>query len=263
MKPLDLLWFLWFAVLTLGPIILQPILQPIVPASVLPLVQVIVSGGWLGMLFKMLYDRWDRFYFFANRVWLWLTQDPIALDFSAEFGVGDRTDALNIAWDTIKTHFPDAKPRNHTDRGLVVRLERYSVFLSRHAEIVEPSIVTEPRNALLIEISDFTQPYRTGSRILENEIFPLLEWLKEALAPTDQKYQMKLIFERANPYFGLFVRKLHLPQVISFNCQFVDAKSTGQRETVTVNKDKLTIVTEQISSLQSLTRKYISLSDVA
>ena len=55
------------------------------------------------------------------------------------------------------------------------------------------------------------------------------------------------------------MRKLELPKVVSFTCDILE-DSTGGSQSVAIRKDKIEIVTDNLSALRSLSFKYIALS---
>ena len=255
MNPKDILWLMWFLILTIVPIILTA-------QNLNPILALFFTPSWGLMLFKILYDRWDGFYFFANRLWLQITKTTISWDFAVEFELDTKSPSLKEIKVAILETFSHSHVRIDTQNQIAITFRGYTLFLSTRKNVGALLIDEDDRNSVLIEISDFKAPFNVAERLLDQEIFPLLEFAKDTILPTHQKYMIKLSLEHGNPYFGLFVRKLNLRQVIQFTCQFSEIIA-GKKEMVTVGKEKLTLVTESLTSLQALAHKYLTLSSVS
>lgn len=256
MKLKNIFWVLWFIVLTIGFLL--------IPTNIvkdnLGLFALLLSPAWLVMLFKLLYDNVDRIYFEANRLWLILTNATTHIDFAAEFGVADGRTALANARGTMSKHAVTAKPRVETPTQTVYKFEGYTVFLSRQTDVSGALIGDTRQDLLLFEITEFAPHFRETERLFRNQIFPLLAKIQEAVSSENQKYVMKLRFENGNPYFGLYVRQLHLTQIENFNIHLRETMPQGQIQTVEVSKEKVMLVTDSLAGLNALADKYFTLA---
>jgi len=253
-----LIWILWFLAL-----LVLPLLQPLsVMKDYFPLVATAYTPAWLLMVFKVLYDKWDRFYFGINRLKLRMTNSSISWDFSVEL-VLPEDKSLDDAYRAILDRLPNATTKINLEIDKVLKMPGYTLFCKLRQDTSIHDLQGALGSILVLQVSDMVAPFRTTWPLIRNEILPLLEHVREAVAPViDQKYTLKVSFEHGNPYFGLFIRKLDPAQVRYFNCEFTETLA-GAQETVSISKDKVSLTTASIASLSALSEKYLTLSSVA
>jgi hypothetical protein len=116
---------------------------------------------------------------------------------------------------------------------------------------------------LYFGVSEVTVPFKKSEQITDEIISIVNDILLPECRPDSQQYILKVKFGEQNPYFGLFVRKLRLPDqnLVSFKVEFYE--NVGhKKEKVEVSKAEVALITESLPSLQILSRRYITLASL-
>lgn len=254
----------WLAVLAVGLLLVAGLLSLVYSAQVLnldPRLQAVVqSTSWVLLALQYLYSKSERFYVVANILRLRLTNAATEWDFTVELQDCDRSRSLSDVWEVIHHQVREAMRWHSSEHSLIANMPGYTlrVFTAQN------SLVSQDHNQMsdvtCIQVSNLQLPFRTFKDRIEHEIIPLLHHLVEMLSPATEKYAAKIGFSSTNPYFGFFVRKLDLPKVVSFTCDLIETSVGGEEQTVTVRKDQIEIVTDNILALQTLSLKYVALA---
>jgi len=119
----------------------------------------------------------------------------------------------------------------------------------------------EPEQVLMVEISDLVVSFGRSEKTLESIISLISDLILPVIKPASEKYIFRMKFGASNPYFGLFVRRLRVSnqKLLSFRCEF--AENVGYKPgRVDVSAEKLTLITSNVTSFQTLTKRYVTLS---
>jgi hypothetical protein len=212
--------------------------------------------GWTLFFIQYLYNKSEKIYIFGNSIRLWLTNETIKWNFNVDFS--DMKNSCNIdeISELITTHTPKAIIWHKDADSLIINLPGYSIRIF----MTLTNSVEEQIKVLGIQISNLELPFRSFKARIEKEIIPLLQDLGNYVKPSNQKYVAKIGFTDTNPFFGFFIRKLELPKVVSFACDILETNVGGHPQAITIRKDKIEIVTDNLLALQSLSFRYVSLS---
>jgi len=262
MKPLSgFLRKYWLGLVALALAIAAMVLPLIIPMKSIArwndiLENMVVLLGWGLFLVQYLYHKSESFYIWVTSWRLWITNETINWSFSIEFGGCAKSDPIHQIWRIIRTHNKKATRWHHNGVSLIANMPGYTVRASVHAN----GEVLDNSQMVSIQMSDLELPFRTFRARIENEIVPLLKDISGTFKPRTEKYAAKISFSSSNPYFGFFVRRLDLPKIVSFSCDLLENSVGNYDQVVTVRKDRIDIVTDDLFALQVLSIKYVALS---
>jgi len=219
-----------------------------------------VSTGWVLFLLQYFYSKSERLYVWTNSLRLWLANGSTKWNFTVELRACAKERPLCSVWTVIKQQGQQASPWHHDDSSLIVNMPGYTLraFVSAGPSPFDGD-PGYPRD-VCIQISNLELPFRTFRAKIENEAMPLIRDIVDILQPATEKYAAKIGFSANNPYFGLFVRTLDLPKVVSFTCDLIESSIGGHDQIVTVRKDQIEIVSSDLLALQALSLKYVRLA---
>lgn len=252
--------FIIFLLLTtLLFIVLPSAIAIILGGQTLPILIAVLPtfGCWI---LTILYQRWDWLYFQVNRWSMWLRNKEVVWSLRVEWGGYDVSQpVVQQAFDTLVGRFPNAIVRRREPFDTSVELPGYTVHLSERYEPPQFGIgELDSGRVLSLAVSELIVPFRASHRILEQQLLPLLELIRTTLIPQDEKYSLKVRFGEHNPYFGFYLQRIRLPQIVTFQCEFIDERADGDR--ISVGKDQLTIVSQSLMAMGTLARKYLALA---
>jgi hypothetical protein len=216
--------------------------------------------GWVLFAIQYLYSKSDKVYLFLNSLRMWVFNNSTKWTLTIDFGSKLQENTLENIWNLTKKIRPNSKLWHIANDLLIINLDGYTLrlFLALSPENYSDNNSIEKN--ICIQISNLELPYREYKRKLVYDIIPFLHALSELLKPSTEKYVAKIQFSKVNPYFGYFVRKLDLPNVASFTCDILEYSVGGQKQNVTIHKEKMEIVTDNLHALDVLSQKYVSLS---
>jgi hypothetical protein len=221
------------------------------------------AAGWTAFIIDYSYRRSDTFYLRANSVVFWITNRPTKWNLTIDYrgvSVDMPLDALRSAIETGAS--PTSTVWHDGQYSKIINFPGYTIRLKTtpYPDGVLDLDNLESTESVSMQISDLELPYRSFRSKLEEEIIPLVDRATAALKPREQQYAVKIRFQSKNPYFGFFVRRLALPQIVSFSADVLDLSAGGEAQNVCVRKDQIEIVTDSLLALQALSKKYVALS---
>ena len=221
---------------------------------------VTVGMGWVLFILQYLYSKSERFYVLTNALRLWITNETTQWNFTVDLYGCSTADPVQEAWSVISRQSRQARRWHSDDTSLIVNMPGYTLRV--FAAGSPPSLLHDADDLLTvcIQVSNLELPFRSFRERVENEAMPLIKEMVDVLRPATEKYAVKIGFSSTNPYFGFFVRRLDLPRVVSFTCDLIETSVGGQEQRVTVQKDRVEIVTNDLLALQALSSKYVRLA---
>jgi hypothetical protein len=221
------------------------------------------AAGWTAFIADYLYRRSDRFYLRINSIIFWITNRPTKWNLTIDFRGVELDSPLEMLRSAIENGLPSAAKLWHD--GEYTKILNVPGYTIRMQVVPYPNGVPNPdepayEESVLMQLSDLELPYRSFRSKLEGEIIPLVDRAVASLNPREQQYAVKIRFQSKNPYFGFFVRRLDLPQVVSFSADVLDSSVGGEAQNVSVKKEQIEIVTDSLLALQALSKKYVALS---
>jgi len=214
---------------------------------------------WLLAFFKMLYDASARVYLVVNRAIAWLTSATANWEFAIQYVIpAEQDSATEQAINSIFDVFPKARLWQDDATQKIVHAPGFTVRIKLlHDVSLEES--EPPTTNLFLDLTDMNVSYRYTEKTLFKKIAPLLEKLSRNINAEWTKYTLRIKYDGANPFFGLYVKKLPPHQVAKFHCELFEIVGS-ERDSVTVGKEETIIITTSITSLLALSQKYLSLS---
>jgi len=219
-----------------------------------------VGAGWVLFILQYLYSKSERFYILANSLRLWLTNEATRWNFTVELRSCEQEHPLDSVWSVITRQSQQARPWHHDESSLIVNMPGYTLRVFVFEELLRSDRGPASLPSVCIQVSNLELPFKTFRAKIENEAIPLIKDVVDVLRPATEKYAAKITFSSSNPYFGFFVRRLDLPQVVSFTCDLIETSVGGHKQIVTVRKDRIEIVSDSLLALQALSSKYVRLA---
>jgi hypothetical protein len=213
---------------------------------------------WLVPLFKMLYDSFPKIYMFVNRIIASTLNTSTRWEFSIKYSLPlDSGDYLKSASDAILKYFPDAKLWQNESNQKIIKLTGITVRL-KNVDILQTG--DEENNVnLFVDMTDMNVPYRMTNKMLEHRMWPLIEKVTGSLRPDVVQYTMRVKYDKPNPFFGLYIRRLPPNQITNFNCDLFEIVG-GEKESVSIHKEETIIISESMNNFRTVSRKYILFS---
>lgn len=249
----------WFGGVALILLILLVLISPILQNWPLERVDITFTLlGWGLFLLKYLYDKWEGFYIGVNKIGLWILNKDTYWKFNIEFSNDKHSYSTEEFWDSINDYEDSAKLWHRDQQTLIVNMPGYNlrIFLATHRD-GEDFVET-----ISIQVSDLILPYRSFRAKIEEQIIPLIYIFNELINPSQEKYGVKISFSSQNPFFGYFVRKLDLPKVVSFSCDLMEDTVGDRDQVVTIRKDSIDIVTDDLHTARALSLKYTAFEKI-
>lgn len=214
---------------------------------------------WVLSCIKMLYDTSSKVYLACNRCVAWLINMPTNLEFAIQYELSpEQESAIDVATDSIFKLFPNAKLWQDGTTQKIVHVSGFTARIKLlHDVPVDDS--ESSNNSLFIDLTDMVVPYRRIENTLVEKMGPLFEKLSINIRAEWTKYTARVKYDGASPFFGLYVKQLPPHQVTKFHCELFEIVG-GETDNVTVGKEETIINTTSITSLLSLSKKYLSLS---
>lgn len=93
-----------------------------------------------------------------------------------------------------------------------------------------------------VDVTLFEQQvgYRRSKAMLEENLIPLIEQLRDALHPDSSSYALRVRFAQANPFFGMYLEHLAPALVREFQVEFT-LPSGGPGDYVRVDREKMVV----------------------
>lgn len=207
---------------------------------------------------KLAYDHFDWINLFVNRSILWITNKTVSwemkIHYTGNYSSGALDDIVMILRDisTLKLIQSDVyeKTINLTDLGMVIK-----IFI---AEIRTDE--DEFSNELVLSVQRMFVPFRHSTKTLHT-LITMIDKMKARLDINSERYDFKAIFTDANPYLGMFLRRLKMTESTTVNVNYGEREGAAKAK-ITVNKNKVALVATDLHSLQSFSKKYITLSSL-
>lgn len=220
---------------------------------------IVVTMGWVLFILQYLYSKSEKFYILVNSIRLWFTNETTKWNFVVDYYDCTEKEPLNNIWAIVSSQIPDAKRWHQDPSTLIINMPGYTL---RAFTSIDPTqyIDVSTLQTVSIQLSDLELPFRTFRAKIENEAIPMIQVIAETLKPTRGKYVAKIAFSSTNPYFGFFVRRLDLPSVVSFTCDLIENGMGKQDQVVTIRKDRIEIVADNLVALQTLSSRYVRLT---
>ena len=217
------------------------------------------SGLAIGLIVYS-YHRFPRFYLLINRIKGKLLNISMFWNVTVTYQGEFNSDTLTSVAEMIRREFNRYNFQSKSNESILFQIEGFSVKIEfdnlMHGNPTEGSGVY---NTFSVAISDIRTPFREAERLVER-VTAILTNIERHLKPSSTKYGTTIEFEKLNPYFGLYARRLKATDVERFICVFHFHHAEQVDNTVIVSKESVEITSPQIPSFQQLSWKYLALS---
>jgi hypothetical protein len=112
-----------------------------------------------------------------------------------------------------------------------------------------PMFGEEPRIGLSVHLAPVTVGYRHSRVMLEKQLCPLLERLREYIAGAGGTFSLIVHFDRLNPFYGFYAKQLPMGAVREFTLEFAASSHDGKGY-VRVGKDRIAVVTTSLEEMR-------------
>src|SRR5215216_4470111 len=87
-----------------------------------PILSLILTPSWVGLLGKILYDNNEQFYFWFSKTWLKISRSFVDWSLSVKLKAPQNPEVLNKIKDRILKSYPDAKIWHNDDFKKIIEL---------------------------------------------------------------------------------------------------------------------------------------------
>jgi hypothetical protein len=246
-----------------GYAIVAPIITILFPQLLVtyPIIALILTPSWVALVGKILYDNNEQFYFWFTKTWLKISRSYVDWSLSVKLKAPQNPKVLNRIKDRILQSYPDAKIWHNDDFKKIIELPIGCTLKLEY--LVWGDGLEAEQTTLHFTVSEQSVPFNKSERISEHILSIIDDILLPESRPESQQYVLRVKFGEDNPYFGVFVRKLRLPdqKLASFRVEYY--QSVGhKKEKVEVGNKEVAVITDSLPSLQSLSQRFITLASL-
>jgi hypothetical protein len=208
--------------------------------------------GWLLFVVQYFYNESELVYSAFNHLRLWISNEPVNWKFAVEYSIKQQeNDIFDKCWRVVQQCTNNAVIWSRTSSILIINVDNhYTLRFILYEDQVSHAVT------LMLQISDSDKPYRYMRKMIENQIIPILGAFSKSFSD-GAKYSARVIFNGSNPFFGIYLRRLELPKIVSFSLDFTENYMNG-KQFVTIRKDRVEIVADSLLALHTLSMKYLS-----
>ncbi|MDL5375617.1 hypothetical protein ACNOIU_10675 [Exiguobacterium mexicanum] len=112
-------------------------------------------------------------------------------------------------------------------------------------------------------IPEYHAPYLEASDLLEERIFPILNYMHKEIGNCHESFSFDVIFKDYHPYLGLYVKDFRKKEHFTFTCDFSEEspiKGLDSIGKVTITHKKLTLRAKSLNSFSGLIKKHLFLA---
>ena len=181
---------------------------------------------------------------------------------SVKFTSGVDIENLTNIYKNILSDDKDAKAWKNEPREKIVNLS-YPIAGVIRLRLFSIANEIEDNDSLLFQISDLSVPFRQSEKTL-NYIAEIIEKIiKREIKSAKEEYTFKVNFGEGNPYFGLFVKRLRIPnqELRTFHCEFVERRGKAEAM-IDVSAKRISMTTNNSFDFRNLSSRYVSLASI-
>lgn len=220
----------------------------------------LLAAGWVLFLGQYLYHTSDRIFFTANRAWLLLSNRSVRWTLKVSLEEIHKPVSVNEIVKTVREAYgKDARVWQEDTSQAILNLPGWTLRVSRGSRPEYGDIELREEDFLVLEVTDLEIPFRESSDRIGRKVIPLIEKIVRMADAVSTKYAAIISFKGGNPYFGFFVRRVSQADIVNFQCEYFDLIA-GERERVSVRKDRIELVSGSLSGIGHLSLKYLALS---
>jgi len=208
--------------------------------------------GPLGTTAQWLFQTREGFFLFVKRTRYWLLNTTTWWSASFQFDLpedhlGNLPSVLNKLVESLRDQdgfqvFRDL-PESKTLRagGIIFEFTCHTGFLH-------------------VQISDQKISFRDSRRLIESQLFPLLEKIETALGNCSRQYSLTAKFGPAkNPYLSTYLARVNKRLIIAFECAY-NLGGSEDGAMVSIHKDSVSIVARSREQFRNASLRILALS---
>lgn len=216
--------------------------------------------SFLPFAVRLAYEYFDSIKLFINRLMLWTSSKEISWEMKTHFvGSYKKADIERIVKAITSRQNSTRILSKSEDGEVVISIQDLAMVIKLMLAKVR-SDETEFTQELVFHVQRMVVPFRFGTETL-NKLINLFADIRQSLGAEKEYYDFTALFTDENPYLGLFLRRLKLPEPVLLNVEYKEVIGAN-KATVSVTKTKIKIHVGDLQSLQSFTKKYITLSSL-
>ena len=134
--------------------------------------------------------------------------------------------------------------------------------LNLYINYVNSSFCNTEKDEVIVNFPTFEISCNNSQKKLNKEIIPLINKIKSLIQPESSSYTLNIDFIRKNPFYTVFIDHLRLDQIDDFSVNLnLDTYSIDdKKDRVSINKNKIHIITDTTNNLKELAKDFIFLS---
>jgi len=204
-------------------------------------------AGWVLFGCKYVFDKEDRVYWLIKRTEYWLINPETLWELSVRYEVPNIDDRLIIV---LQKHLCELASLD-SPKIRCISNQRFEVTADElHIEVfVDDGYIN-------VFFAKIPVTFRGSERVIKARISPVLEAIENKIVTKEKIYWLNVYFGRINPYFGLYMRRLHQKDIFEMNIRLRGSDSEG----LDISKQKIKITTETLTQLGNSVSKYLTLS---
>jgi hypothetical protein len=114
---------------------------------------------------------------------------------------------------------------------------------------------------LHIQVSDQKISFRDSKRLIESQLFPLLERIETSLGQCTRQYSLTAKFgSKRNPYLSTHLARLNNRLIIAFQCAY-NLGESGDMATVSIGVDSVSVIANSRERFRSASLRVLALSN--
>lgn len=225
--------------------------------NIWPLI-IAVLPPWSYALYKVLYDSWDKFHFFIDRVSAYWLNAQVDWEIRAEYQDFNSSTAMTKVMSCVKSVYSKTAILVDDERQKIIRADGLSLQLRSTTEPLPAELDERAVDFLIINTMPMNQTFRRA-RSEVNRFINILEGVARSIDASKQKYELRIIFGEVNPYLSFYVQRAKMEQMTHFQCEFLEQVGT-YRDSISIGKDRIIIVTQDALRLATLANEYLSMA---
>ncbi len=211
-------------------------------------------SDWLALLaittliFKHLYAHCSWLYLFLQKCWLWLTNVTTEWSLDVQLRLADEEPSEGVSQRLEKVILGRyTAALDHVKRSGPLDFE---FRLARQFSAMATVADDDGSPVISIQIMDMSVGFRDSIRRIEEHICPFFEYIEHQfhVKPDGRKYGLIAHFLDQNPYFGVFIQKLRIERVDTFN---LTIKSDTPSKMISVKRDRVELLAKSLDAFRS------------
>lgn len=201
-------------------------------------------SGWVLFVFRILYEKWDRFYLFVQTMKYRIFGLDTIWNLSVNYEIRPGEYLQKISDAMINSDlFKELKIYRPIDSVIECRSEGIMVQLVYDTDSIS------------VHVFDIPVTYNKGNSIIRKQITPLFEEIEKIIRPESKSYFLSVKFPDKNPFYGLYMSKIAARDLVKFDITFM-----LEENRVEIHKDKIILQTNSLPELIQASRDVLAIA---